>query len=304
MAGPPGDGGPGSPLAGGVREDTAGHFPLRTMRKANVNTAAWYGAYLFDLDGTIYLGEHLLPTVGQALARIRERGIPVRFLSNNPTRSPADYLAKLARLGIAVDASEVVNTLITTTHWLARNRPGAVVFPIGEQPLVDALAEAGIEVSDDPSRIDIVLASYDRTFTYRKLQIAFDAIWFHRRAVLMSTNPDRYCPFPRGRGEPDAASIVAAVEACTGATCERTFGKPSRLMLDVIMDELGTPLSSAVMVGDRLATDIAMARRAGMDAALVLTGDSCASEVAARPEAERPTWVLERLVDLLPAEAG
>lgn len=260
----------------------------------------WYQAYLFDLDGTIYLGDEVLPTVVESLGRIRSRGIPVRFLSNNPTKSPSDYSAKLARLGLAAEQREIVNSLVTTTRWLSRHRAGAVVYPIGEQPLWDALAEAGIPLSDDPARIDIVLASYDRTFRYEKLQIAFDAIWFHRRAVLMSTNPDRYCPFPGGRGEPDAASIVAAIEASTGCTCERTFGKPSRQMLDVIMDELGAPLASAVMVGDRLRTDIAMARRAGMDAALVLTGDSARQDIELVPPLERPTWVLERLADLLP----
>jgi HAD superfamily hydrolase (TIGR01450 family) len=260
----------------------------------------WYGAYLFDLDGTIYLGDHLLPSVAESLQRIRDRGIPVRFLSNNPTKSPSDYLAKLTRLGLHAEPTEIVNTLVTTTHWLHQHRPGAVVFPIGEQPLLEALAAAGIETSDDPSRIDIVLASYDRTFEYRKLQIAFDALWFHKRATLMSTNPDRYCPFPGGHGEPDAASIVAAIEACTGVTCERTFGKPSRQMLDVIMDDLGAPLASAIMVGDRLMTDVAMARRAGMDAALVLTGDSKLADIETVPEGDRPTWVIERLADLLP----
>ena len=112
---------------------------------------SWYRAYLFDLDGTIYLGDHLLPSVQTALARIRRRGIPVRFLSNNPTKSPADYLAKLNGLGLAAQPSEIVNTLVTTTSWLVEHRPGAKVFPIGEQPLADALAAAGIEVTEDPA---------------------------------------------------------------------------------------------------------------------------------------------------------
>lgn len=260
----------------------------------------WYAAYLFDLDGTIYLGDELLPTVADTMERIRARGIPVRFLSNNPTRNPAEYRDKLARFGVPVEQSEIVNTVVTTTRWLRTHRPDAVVFPIGEQPLIDALAEAGIAMSDDPSRIDVVLASYDRGFDYRKLQIAFDALWFHKRAVLMSTNPDRYCPFPGGRGEPDAGTIVAALEAATGVTCERTFGKPSAQLLEVIGDDLGVPLSQAIMVGDRLMTDIAMARRAGMDAALVLTGDSGRDDIDGVPEAERPTWVIEQLAELLP----
>lgn len=260
----------------------------------------WYSAYLFDLDGTIYLGDEVLPTVVDTLARIRERGLSVRFLSNNPTRSPAEYLEKLARFGVEAERSEIINTLVTTTGWLRTHRPDAVVFAIGEQPLIDALAEAGIAMSDDPARIDVVLASYDRGFDYRKLQIAFDALWFHKRAVLMSTNPDRYCPYPGGRAEPDAAAIVAAIEASTGVVCERTFGKPSALMLEVIADGLGVDLSEAIMVGDRLATDIAMARRVGMDAALVLTGDSARSDIEDVPKAERPTWVVETLADLLP----
>lgn len=266
-----------------------------------MSNAHWYAAYLFDLDGTIYLGDHLLPTVSDALARIREQGIPIRFLSNNPTKNPAEYLHKLSHLGVQVEAHEIVNTLVTTTHWLHNHRPDAIVFPIGEQPLINALEQAGIETSDDPTKINIVLASYDRTFEYRKLQIAFDAIWYHKRAELMSTNPDRYCPFPGGRGEPDAASIVAAIEACTGATCQRTFGKPSRLMLDIIMDDLGAPLDQAVMVGDRLMTDVAMGRRAGMDAALVLTGDSTRADLESVPQQDQPTHVLERLIDLLPS---
>lgn len=260
----------------------------------------WYSAYIFDLDGTIYLGDQLLPTVAETISRLHDRGVPVRYLSNNPTRGVSEYLDKLGRLGVPVQPGEVVNTLVSTTTWLRAHRPDAVVFPIGEAPLHKALEEAGIELSDDPARIDIVLASYDRTFEYRKLQIAFDALWFHRRAVLMSTNPDRYCPFPGGRGQPDAASIVAAIEASTGVLCERTFGKPSELMAQIVLETVAAEPSAAVMIGDRLATDIAMGIAAGMDTALVLTGDSRREEIAGLPEAMRPTYVLEHLADLLP----
>jgi ribonucleotide monophosphatase NagD (HAD superfamily) len=177
------------------------------------------------------------------------------------------------------------------------------VFPIAEEPLCRALAAAGIRMSERPEEIDIVVASYDRGFDYRKLQIAFDAIWFHRRARLVTTNPDRYCPFPGGRGEPDAGAIVAAIEACTGATCEVNAGKPDPLMLEAAMDLLGLAAGDCVMVGDRLATDIRMARAAGMASALVLTGDTTEVALAAAPEEDRPTWVLERIDRLLPPSA-
>ena len=260
----------------------------------------WYAAYIFDLDGTIYLGDGLLPGAREVVETLRARGATVRFVSNNPTLRLADYQAKLTRLGLPVEPGEVVTSLVSTTRWLTRYRPDAVVFPIGEAPLIEALAEAGIAMSEDPAEIDIVLASYDRGFAYRKLQIAFDALWFHKRAVLMSTNPDRFCPFPGGRGEPDAAAIVAAIEACAQVTLERTFGKPSALMAEMALAGLGVEPSDAIMVGDRLPTDIAMGRRAGMDAALVLTGDSGRADLASVPEDEQPSYVLESLVELLP----
>ena len=151
--------------------------------------------------------------------------------------------------------------------------------------------------------IDIVVASYDRGFDYRKLQIAFDAIWFHRRARLVTTNPDRYCPFPGGRGEPDAGAIVAAIEACTGATCEVNVGKPDPLMLEAAMELLGLGTGDCVLVGDRISTDIRMARGAGMASALVMSGDTTRETLDAAPPGDRPTWVLERLDRLLPPSA-
>ncbi|MEA5053562.1 MAG: HAD family hydrolase, partial [Propionicimonas sp.] len=168
-----------------------------------------YSAYVFDMDGTIYLGDEVLPGVADTLRVLRELGAPVRFLSNNPTKDPEQYAAKLARLGLPTPVSDIANTVVSTVGWLRHHHPDAVVFPIAEEPLIRALRAAGVQLSEHPAEIDIVLASYDRTFDYRKLQIAFDALWFHRRAILVQTNPDRYCPFPGGRGEPDCAAITA-----------------------------------------------------------------------------------------------
>jgi HAD superfamily hydrolase (TIGR01450 family) len=263
----------------------------------------WYGAYVFDLDGTVYLGDGLLPGAARTIAALRDRGLPVRFLSNNPTRDPAEYAQKLTALGIPTPASEIVNTVVTTVAWLAAHHPDAVVFPIAEEPLHRALAAAGIRTSEDPEQIDIVVASYDRQFDYRKLQIAFDAIWFHRRAFLVQTNPDRFCPYPGGRGEPDCAAITAAIEACTGTKCRHSFGKPEPVMLDTVLAGLDAGRDDVLMVGDRLQTDISMAVRVGVDSAVVLTGEATADDVAARPADQQPTWVLERLDEVLPAPA-
>ena len=258
-----------------------------------------YDVYTFDLDGTIYLGDGLLPGARETIETLRDRGKVVRFLSNNPTKDPEQYAEKLGRLGLPTPLEDIVNTVVTTTHWLLEHAPGAVVFPIGEEPLKRAFAAAGIAMSEDPAEIDVVVASYDRSFEYRKLQIAFDAIWFHRRARLIATNPDRFCPFPGGRGEPDCAAIVAAVEACTGARCEANLGKPNPVMLETALEGIDVDLADCVMVGDRLSTDIRMGLDAGMAAALVLTGETTADDIRGTPVSERPPIVLDRIDRLL-----
>ena len=260
-----------------------------------------FDAYLFDLDGTIYLGDQLLPGAGRLIAALRRQERPIRFISNNPTRDPAQYAAKLTALGVPTAPDEIVNTVVTTVAWLRARHPDAVVFPIAEAPLIRALTEAGIRISDRAEEIDIVIASYDRGFDYRKLQIAFDAIWFHRRAFLVQTNPDRFCPYPGGRGQPDAAAITAAIEASTGTTCRHSFGKPDPLMLTAAMATLpALEPQRVVMVGDRLHTDVAMAIGAGVRSAVVLTGEATAEQVAALPNAAAPDFVLDRIDRLIP----
>lgn len=259
-----------------------------------------YEGYIFDLDGTIYLGDELLPGAERLILKLRELGKRVIFLSNNPTKDPKMYAEKLGKLGLETPEEEIVNTVVTMTEWLVQNHPDATVFPISEEPLKNALEEAGIRMSEDPEEIDIVIASYDRGFEYRKLQIAFDAIWFHERAMLVTTNPDRYCPFPGGRGEPDAAAIVGAIEACTGAKCQVNVGKPDPIMLETIMDLIGLDAKECVTTGDRLYTEIRMAKGAGMPSAIVLTGETTERDLAGESEENLPDYTLDRIDRLIP----
>ena len=261
-----------------------------------------YGGYIFDLDGTIYLGDDLLPGAARVVATLRRLERRLLFLSNNPTSTPETYAAKLTRLGIPVVPREVLNTVTTMVRWLKAHHPRATVFPIAEAPLIEALRAAGFRLSEDPAAIDVVVASYDRGFDYRKLQIAFDALWFHRRARLVATNPDRYCPLPGGRGQPDAGAIIAAIEACTGVRCEAVTGKPDPFMLTSALAALDVPAADCLVTGDRLYTDIRMARAAGMPSALVLTGETTPETLAAAGPDERPDFVLDRLDALLPED--
>ncbi len=263
-------------------------------------TVAPYDAYVFDLDGTIYLGDELLPGAKRLIEALREAGKVVKFLSNNPTKDPVQYQEKLAGLGLPTPLDDIANTVVTTTRWLTENHPGAALFVVGEEPLQRALRAAGFRLTEDPAEVDVVVASYDRGFDYRKLQIAFEALWFHRRAILIETNPDRFCPFPGGRGEPDCAAITAAIEACTGVSCSVSLGKPSPLMLEAALGGLNLDLTRCLMVGDRLHTDIKMAVDAGMPSALVLTGESTRDDVDKLEPGQQPTHVVDRIDELLP----
>lgn len=253
-----------------------------------------YDGYIFDLDGTIYLGDELLPAAAELLATLRAEGRRVAFLSNNPTRTREQYVAKLRGLGLQAEVAEVVNSSHVMVEWLRAHAPGATLFVCGEAPLIGELAAAGFPMSEQAGQIAIVVASFDRTFSYHKLQVAFDAI--RAGARLVATNPDRFCPVPGG-GEPDAAAIIAAIEACTNTRCEVNVGKPSPIMARTVSAMLQLPPERCLMVGDRLMTDIAMGAEAGMATLLVLTGDNTRADLVAAPH--QPTYVAQTLAELL-----
>jgi len=255
----------------------------------------YYKGYVFDLDGTVYLGEALLPGAKRTIETLRQAGCRMVFVSNKPVETRQSYADKLTRLGLPTAVEQIVNSTQVTVRELSLRAPGCRVFPIGEQVLIDALLDAGIVINETPGEIDYVIASFDRTFVYRKLQIAFDAI--RAGARFVATNGDAYCPVPGG-GEPDAACIIAAIEACTGHPVEEIFGKPSPTMMRAAMAIVGTAPHESVMIGDRLETDILMGRRAGMATALPLTGATSRADLSTSEI--RPDFVLEKLDDLLP----
>ena len=259
-----------------------------------------YEGYIFDLDGTIYLGSGLLPGAYRLITTLRKLGKRVVFLSNNPTRDVQMYVDKLAKLGLPTPAEEIVTTVFTTTQWLLQNAPDAVVYPISEEPLIRSLKNAGIKISENPEEIDIVIASYDRTVTWKKLQIAFDALWYYKRARLICTNPDHFCPFPGGRGEVDAGAIIAALEDACGVKLEVNCGKPSPVMLNTIMNVMGLRVDQCITTGDRLYTEIKMGIDSGMDTAVVFTGETSPELLASWPKEGWPTYALDRIDRLIP----
>jgi HAD superfamily hydrolase (TIGR01450 family) len=255
-----------------------------------------FAGYVVDLDGTVYLGDQPLPGAVQTLARIREAGSRLIFLTNNPLRSPASYAELLRDVGIQADEREVVTPLGVLTSYLKRQHPGAAVLTVAE-PLVDqTLLAAGLSVTTEPSAAGVVVVSFDRTFDYTKLLRAFRAVHRHG-AVIVATNPDPFCPSPDG-GLPDCAAMLAAVEACTGSRAEAVLGKPGPQMAAEVHARLGVPPGEAAMVGDRILTDVAMSRALRMTSILVLSGATAAGDVPG--SGVQPDYVIEGIGDLLP----
>jgi len=217
--------------------------------RADPRPTRLYDAYIFDLDGTVFLGDSLLPTAGETIATLRSMGRRTVFLSNNPTRTKQEYVVKLSRLGVPVTEEDMIHSSQVMVSFLRRRMPDARLFVVGEEPLKAELRAAGFELTEDPALTD-------------------------------------------------AASMIAAIEACTATKVEAVVGKPSEYTIEAILDRLGLPAERCVITGDRLETDVVMGLNAGMDASLVLTGATSEAALAASPI--RPTYVLRQLGDLLP----
>ena len=258
--------------------------------------APLYRGYAFDLDGTIYLGDSLIPGADRVIDALRATGARVVFVTNKPLETSADYAAKLTKLGIPAVPSDVISAIDALLLYLANAHPRARLMAVAERVLIDELRAAGFVVTDDPAGTDVVVVSFDRTFDYEKLTRAYQAV--NAGAVIVATNPDPYCPTPDG-GLPDCAAMLAAIEACTGVRAEAIVGKPSVHMANAFLDRLGVPAAEAAMVGDRLLTDVTMGLNAGMASVLVMSGATTRQTLA--DSTVSPTHVIDDvrgLVDL------
>jgi arabinose operon protein AraL len=226
---------------------------------------------IFDLDGTVYLGDHLIPGARETVQWLRQHDHPIVFVSNKPLQARADYAAKLTRLDIPTRLDEVINSSLVLVRTMSREMPGAAVYPIAEPPLLEELTTAGFRISENPDEIEVVVASFDRTFDYSKLNVAFQAL--QRGARFLATNADATCPVEGGE-IPDAGAVIGALEGCSKRKVELVVGKPSPLIVEVALEQLGRRASECLMVGDRVETDILMGHRASVPCSPGLRGFS------------------------------
>lgn len=261
--------------------------------------------FIFDLDGTVYLGDSAIPGVPAAIQRLRDAGKRTLFVSNKPLQPRTAYAEKLTRLGIPTPADDVITSGYVLGYHLARHCPRDRLYVIGEQALVEELRGHGLHVVEEfadqdekeviqPHDVDAVVVAFDRTLDYRKLNTAYQALV--NGAKFYATNADKTCPMPGG-GIPDAGATIAALEHLTGRTLDLLAGKPSSLIMQVALQKLDLPPKRCMMVGDRLETDILMGQQAGMVTVAVLSGAS--SRADAVKLTPLPDYILNSVGEIL-----
>lgn len=249
--------------------------------------------YLIDMDGVIYRGAQLLPGAIEFIDSLKASSTPFLFLTNNSARTPKDFVAKLAHLGLKVSWKNFYTAAHCTADFLVRQQPTCSAFIIGEGGLNVALAEAGIAF--DSTRPDFVVVGEGRLLNYDSLELAVRCVAGGSR--LVATNPDTWCPTDNGP-RPGTGAYAALLEAATGKKAYY-LGKPNPFMFLMARRRLGLHTEETVMIGDTMETDIKGAVELGLQAFLVLTGSTPRDSLT--NYAYQPTRVLNSLTDLVNA---
>jgi NagD protein len=258
-----------------------------------------------DLDGTLYLGARLFDFTRPFLKQIRDLGVGRTFFTNNSSRSTKQYIEKLTKLGIDATEHDLFSSTHCTFDYLREHHPRAKrVFILGTPALREEFAEHGyVSTKDDPKdEPDMVIVGFDTTLSFQRVCRA--AWWISKGMPFIATHPDKTCPTDEPTVLVDCAAMCAMLSEATGRAPDVVLGKPDPRMLAGVMKRHNLAADEIAVVGDRIYTDMAMARAAGAVGILVLTGESTAEQAqAASPP---PDLVLPSVAELgnLLAEAG
>ncbi len=227
-----------------------------------------YRGYVFDLDGTLYRGEEAISGAVEKVRELAEAGAVVRYVTNNSTQTPEFFSDKLRRLGFACEPSQVMSSAVGTAKYLA-DQALRSAFVVGEAGLVKVLGEHGVRAVMGEDSAEAVVVGLCHTFTYELMREAMHRI--RAGARFVATNPDATFPAEKGRLDPGAGSMVAAIRACS-ETEPVVIGKPKPYLIQASMEGAGLTPDDTLVVGDRMDTDIESGRACGCDTFLVLTG--------------------------------
>lgn len=230
------------------------------------------------MDGTLYLGNDLFPETPLFLAKIREKGGRALYLTNNSSKSKKTYVEKLRKMGIDADEDDFVTSVEATVDRLKREQPGRRFYVCGTASLKEELIRAGLNVTDEYSPdVEGLLCGYDTELTYKKLDDCCRLLTLKKDLPFYATNPDWVCPTEYGY-VPDCGSVCEMLFRATGRR-PVFIGKPQPDMIFSALRKTGARPEEALLVGDRLYTDIASALNAGVDAAFVLSGEGTPEDI-------------------------
>ena len=244
--------------------------------------------FLLDMDGTIYLGDQLFDGTTDFLNQVRAQGGKYLFVTNNSSRSVSAYVDRLNGMGIPSSAGDFLTSVDALIWYLRGKYDNALIYAFGTRTFRQQLAEAGFRVTDRlEDGVSLLVCGFDTELTFQKLEDA--CILLNRGVEYIAANLDWVCPTWYG-SVPDVGCVCEMLRRATGRT-PRSIGKPEPAMLRLALERTGYPAEQAVMVGDRLYTDIASGVNAGIDTVFVLSGEGTRKD-AAESEA-KPTWIFD-----------
>ncbi|MHA4990431.1 HAD-IIA family hydrolase [Cetobacterium somerae] len=255
-----------------------------------------YKGYLFDIDGTIVLGDILIPGAKEKIEELRECGKKIGFYTNNSSKNPKSYIGKFKKLGIEVELKEIITAGAVLADYLVNNCKNKKIFMVGTKDFKEHCKGMGVKILDeedefDFSEIEIVVVTLDSELNYKKLEIACKLL--HGDVEYLAANEDLVYPVEGGVFLPDCRAICNIIELCT-KKIPKYFGKPKKVMLDYALRNLNLSKEETVIVGDRLYTDIASGYTNGCDTILVLTGEATKDSKSVY----KPTYILDSVADI------
>ncbi len=250
--------------------------------------------FLFDMDGTLYIGDRLFDFTTELLSAIKSRGARYMFMTNNSSKSVADYIKKLSKLGIEAKEDEFITSSQATAFYLKNHHPNAKLYVCGTQSLKDELQSEGFGITEDIDEVECIVMGNDTELTFKKL---FDVskMLCTRDVPYIATNPDYVCPTEFGF-VPDCGSFCDMIYNATGKR-PVVIGKPEALMPQLAMEKTGCSKSETAVIGDRIYTDVKSGINAGCVSVLVMSGETDEKILAASDD--KPDIVLDSAKQIL-----
>ena len=255
--------------------------------------------FLFDMDGTLYLGNRLFDFTAELLNRIKATGRKYLFMTNNSSKSVQDYVRKLEKLGISSTRDDFITSSQATAHYLNEYHKGKTLYVCGTLSLKKELEAQGFTVTENVDQVECIVMGFDTELTFQKLHDVSYLLLTRENIPYIATNPDYVCPTEFG-SVPDCGSVCDMIFNATGKR-PVVIGKPSPLMPLLAMDAYGYSKEDTAVVGDRIYTDVKSALNAGITGILVLSGETTRESLEA--SADKPHLVLAHAGEILEALA-